>query len=232
MAPEYGATMGFFPVDEKTLDYLRLTGREAKQIDLVERYTKANGLWCEASSEPQFTQTIDLDLGSITPSIAGPRRPQDRIELKQSRSSFRSVLMDDFGQNLDGQIPRLDRWGERRADPRGRGGRGQRRRRGGRGDQPPGVGQRPPQAAAAPGGGQGDAHEPAPGLVGQAAQRGGREGRRGRRRRQARAARQAALDAPARRRRDRRHHELHEHEQPQRDGRRRPCGQKGQRPWA
>ncbi len=110
MAPEYGATMGFFPVDERTLEYMRLTGREESQIDLVEKYTKAAGLWCTAESAPEFTEVLELDLSTVTPSIAGPRRPQDRIELKQSRSSFRSVLMDDFGQNLDGQIPRLDRW--------------------------------------------------------------------------------------------------------------------------
>ncbi|MEM8872851.1 MAG: aconitate hydratase [Planctomycetota bacterium] len=110
MAPEYGATMGFFPVDEKTLDYLRLTGREESQIELVEAYTKANHLWCDSDCEPVFTDLLELDLGTITPSVAGPRRPQDRIELTQTRSSFRSVLMDDFGQNLDGQVPRLDRW--------------------------------------------------------------------------------------------------------------------------
>ncbi len=163
MAPEYGATMGFFPVDEKTLDYMRLTGREEKQIDLVERYTKANGLWCEASSEPMFTETLELDLGSITPSIAGPRRPQDRIELKQSRSSFRSVLMDDFGQNLDGQIPRLDRWASdgpvykddadaEAADKISHLESGN-----------------APAGGRGAGGGQGDAHESAPSILGEAA---------------------------------------------------------------
>ena len=101
MAPEYGATMGFFPVDEKTLDYLRLTGREDAQIDLVERYTKANGLWCEAGSEPSFTDTLSLDLGTVKPAVAGPRRPQDRIDLSQVKPSFRSVLMDDFGKQLN-----------------------------------------------------------------------------------------------------------------------------------
>ncbi len=109
MAPEYGATMGFFPVDEKTLDYLRLTGRDAKQIDLVERYTKANGLWCDVSSEPSFTETLELDLGSIKPAVAGPRRPQDRLELGQVKSSLRSVLMDDFGKQLSG-VDRLGRF--------------------------------------------------------------------------------------------------------------------------
>ena len=109
MAPEYGATMGFFPVDEKTLDYLRLTGREDGQIDLVERYCKTNGLWCEAGSEPSFTETLSLDLGSIKPSVAGPRRPQDRIELGQVKGSFRSVLMDDFGKQLSG-VDRMSRY--------------------------------------------------------------------------------------------------------------------------
>ncbi|MEM1011556.1 MAG: aconitate hydratase [Planctomycetota bacterium] len=163
MAPEYGATMGFFPVDEKTLDYMRLTGRDDKQIDLVERYTKANGLWCEASSEPVFTETLELDLGTITPSIAGPRRPQDRIELRQSRSSFRSVLMDDFGQNLDGQIPRLDRWSNEAPLH----------------EDGSHAGEADAQAADAishlesgngPAGGSGDAHEASPSFIGEAAQ--------------------------------------------------------------
>ena len=109
MAPEYGATMGFFPVDEKTLDYLRLTGREENQIDLVERYCKTNGLWCEAGSEPMFTDTLSLDLGTVRPAVAGPRRPQDRIDLDQVKGSFRSVLMDDFGKQL-GKVNRLDRY--------------------------------------------------------------------------------------------------------------------------
>ena len=101
MAPEYGATMGFFPVDEKTLDYLRLTGREESHIDLVERYAKSNGLWCEAGSEPDFTDALSLDLSTVKPAVAGPRRPQDRIDLSQVKPSFRSVLMDDFGKQLN-----------------------------------------------------------------------------------------------------------------------------------
>src|SRR4051812_46172016 len=77
MAPEYGATMGFFPVDEQTLSYLRLTGRDANHIDLVERYCKEQGLWRTASIEPEFTEKLELDLKTIVPSVAGPRRPQD-----------------------------------------------------------------------------------------------------------------------------------------------------------
>src|SRR3954468_22750842 len=82
MAPEYGATMGFFPVDEQTLNYLRLTGREAKQIDLVERYCKEQGLWRQKNSEPNFMEVLSLDMGTVMPSVAGPRRPQDRVELR------------------------------------------------------------------------------------------------------------------------------------------------------
>src|SRR5439155_1756930 len=80
MAPEYGATIGFFPVDEQTLAYLRLTGRSEAQIDLVERYCKEQGLWRQKKSEPAFTEVLEMDLASIVPSVAGPRRPQDRIE--------------------------------------------------------------------------------------------------------------------------------------------------------
>ncbi|HSU68860.1 MAG TPA: aconitase family protein, partial [Tepidisphaeraceae bacterium] len=75
MAPEYGATMGFFPVDDQTLAYMRLTGRDSKQIDLVERYCKEQGLWRSSGHEPNFTEKLELDLSTVVPSIAGPRRP-------------------------------------------------------------------------------------------------------------------------------------------------------------
>ena len=88
MAPEYGATMGFFPVDEQTLAYLRLTGRDEKHIDLVERYCKEQGLWRQAGVEPTFTQVLELDLSTVVPSLAGPKRPQDRVELPKVRDSF------------------------------------------------------------------------------------------------------------------------------------------------
>src|SRR5256886_853808 len=74
MAPEYGATIGFFPVDEQTLAYLRQTGRSAEQIDLVERYTKEQGLWREDKSAPEYTQFLELDLSTVYPSVAGPKR--------------------------------------------------------------------------------------------------------------------------------------------------------------
>jgi len=90
MAPEYGATMGYFPIDDQTMAYLRLTGREAPQIDLVERYAKEQGLWRSSGHEPDFTEKLELDLRTVMPSVAGPRRPQDRVELRGVKQSFRS----------------------------------------------------------------------------------------------------------------------------------------------
>ena len=111
MAPEYGATIGFFPVDEQTLTYLRLTGRDDNHIDLVERYCKEQGLWRQKKSEPVFTEVLELDLASVIPSVAGPRRPQDRVELRSVKQSFRSALVDTFKKNVGESVtPRLDRW--------------------------------------------------------------------------------------------------------------------------
>jgi aconitate hydratase len=90
MSPEFGATSTLFPIDDETLAYLRLTGRSAERIDLVERYAKAQGLWREAGARPAFDADLELDLGSIVPSVAGPRRPQDRVPLDQLRENFRS----------------------------------------------------------------------------------------------------------------------------------------------
>jgi aconitate hydratase len=93
MAPEYGATMGFFPVDAETLSYLRFSGRPAELVELVEAYTKEQGLFrTDATPEPAFTSTIELDLATIEPSLAGPRRPQDRVPLKNSKKIFRENL--------------------------------------------------------------------------------------------------------------------------------------------
>jgi len=93
MAPEYGATCGFFPVDEETLAYLRKTGRTAAEVDLVERYTKEQGLFRTAASpEPAFSDTLELDLGTVEPSLAGPKRPHDRVPLSQMKESFRKTL--------------------------------------------------------------------------------------------------------------------------------------------
>ncbi len=94
MAPEYGATMGFFPIDGETLRYLRRTGRDEKLVDLVERYSKEQGLFLDASaSKIQYTKTLKLDLGSIEPSLAGPKRPQDRVALSQVKSTFHKSLI-------------------------------------------------------------------------------------------------------------------------------------------
>jgi aconitate hydratase len=93
MAPEYGATVGFFPVDDETLRYLRLTGRDDDLIDLVETYTKAQHLFRTVDSpEPDYTDVLELDLGQVESSLAGPKRPQDRIPLSEMKRSFRSAL--------------------------------------------------------------------------------------------------------------------------------------------
>jgi aconitate hydratase len=93
MAPEYGATCGIFPVDAETLRYLRLTGRSEEQIALVESYYKAQGLFHTAnSSEAEYTETLELDLGAVEPSVAGPKRPQDRVLLKDAAASFQQQL--------------------------------------------------------------------------------------------------------------------------------------------
>lgn len=95
MAPEYGATCGFFPVDKETLDYLRLTGRSDETIALTEHYAKAQGLWFDQSNpEPYFTDVVELDLSSVEPSLAGPKRPQDRVELSQLTPAFDKLLED------------------------------------------------------------------------------------------------------------------------------------------
>ncbi|MDC8804974.1 aconitate hydratase AcnA [Halomonas pacifica] len=95
MAPEYGATCGFFPVDDETLTYLRLTGRDDAQLALVEAYCKAQGLWREPGDEPTFSDTLHLDLGEVEASLAGPKRPQDRVALPQVPAAFARFLRDD-----------------------------------------------------------------------------------------------------------------------------------------
>ena len=93
MAPEYGATMGYFPIDSETLHYLRRTGRSHQDVDLVERYMKEQGLFRTiASPVPEFTKTLSLDLGTVEPCLAGPKRPQDRVALAALKKSFRSAL--------------------------------------------------------------------------------------------------------------------------------------------
>ena len=92
MSPEFGATATLFPIDEETLTYLRLTGRSAARVELVERYAKAQGLWREPGDGPTFDEHLELDLGSVAPSVAGPRRPQDRVELPGLPANFRSAF--------------------------------------------------------------------------------------------------------------------------------------------
>ncbi|GAA1349117.1 aconitate hydratase [Falsarthrobacter nasiphocae] len=92
MSPEFGSTAAIFPIDDITLDYLRLTGRSEEQVALVEAYTKEQGLWHDPSKEPVFSEYLELDLSTVVPSIAGPKRPQDRIELSDSKAQFRKDL--------------------------------------------------------------------------------------------------------------------------------------------
>jgi aconitate hydratase len=97
MAPEYGATCGFFPVDNEALDYLRATGRDEDRVQLVEQYSKAQGMFRpERKDEPVYTDTLELDLSSVVPSLAGPKRPQDRVALDVAADAFANVLKDEF----------------------------------------------------------------------------------------------------------------------------------------
>src|SRR6202012_4015495 len=95
MSPEFGSTGGIFPIDAETIHYLELTGRPAEQIELVEAYAREQGLWHdENAEEPTFSDTIELDLAEVVPSIAGPKRPQDPVSLTESRDAFRISLED------------------------------------------------------------------------------------------------------------------------------------------
>ncbi|MFI5312097.1 MAG: aconitate hydratase AcnA, partial [Gemmatimonadales bacterium] len=103
MSPEYGATMGFFPCDDETLKYLRLSGRSEHHVQLVEAYTKAQGLFrTDATRDPAFTDTLELDLSTVTPSIAGPKRPQDRIPLTRSKAMYAEA----FAAQMTAQVPK------------------------------------------------------------------------------------------------------------------------------
>jgi aconitate hydratase A / 2-methylisocitrate dehydratase len=104
MSPEYGATCGFFPVDDATLQYLRLTGRPDERVALVEAYCKENMLWHESGDHPTYSQVVELDLGTVEPSLAGPRRPQDRVALNRAAAAFREALPSfgvDYGNGND-----------------------------------------------------------------------------------------------------------------------------------
>src|SRR5690625_3920662 len=93
MSPEFGSTCAMFPIDGETIDYLRLTGRDEKQLALVEAYAKEQGMWLDPEGpEPVFSEYHELDLADVVPSIAGPKRPQDRIELADAKSAFRKDI--------------------------------------------------------------------------------------------------------------------------------------------
>jgi aconitate hydratase len=105
MAPEYGATCGFFPIDDRTIEYLELTGRDADRIALVRDYAKAQGLWRDASApEPIFTDTLELDMGAIEPSLAGPKRPQDRVLLSEVDDQFNAELEGTYKKQNDPRV--------------------------------------------------------------------------------------------------------------------------------
>ncbi|MFB6396684.1 aconitate hydratase [Polymorphospora lycopeni] len=94
MSPEYGSTVAIFPIDAETINYLQLTGRDEKQVALVEAYAKEQGLWHDPAAEPNYSERLELDLSTIEPSLAGPKRPQDRVPLDSAKTLFRSALTD------------------------------------------------------------------------------------------------------------------------------------------
>jgi len=105
MAPEYGATCGFFPVDEKTIDYMRLTGRAEEQLALVEAYCKAQGMWHTGEQDPVFTDTLELDMSTVHASLAGPKRPQDRITLNKVDEVFNGDLSKVYDKQRPARVP-------------------------------------------------------------------------------------------------------------------------------
>jgi aconitate hydratase len=101
MSPEYGSTCAIFPIDEETIKYLKFTGRSNEQLELVEKYAKANTLWHDPKASPRFSEKLELDLASVVPSIAGPKRPQDRITLKDAKRSYEQVLPSYFSEKTN-----------------------------------------------------------------------------------------------------------------------------------
>ncbi len=121
MAPEYGATMGFFPVDATTLDYLRLTGRSDETVALVEAYCKQNHLFrADDTPDPTFTSVLELDLAGVQPSLAGPKRPQDRIVLSNMKAQWRKDLTDGFGKPNPSEAVDLNSWAGEGGDAAGK----------------------------------------------------------------------------------------------------------------
>jgi aconitate hydratase len=108
MSPEFGSTCAIFPIDQATIEYLTLTGRTDQERDLVEKYAKTQGLWHDPSQEPRFSEQLTLDLGTVVPSIAGPKRPQDKIELANAKTAFRDALPAYTGGDGNGSFPASD----------------------------------------------------------------------------------------------------------------------------
>ncbi|GGD00281.1 aconitate hydratase [Tersicoccus solisilvae] len=108
MSPEFGSTAAIFPIDDVTLEYLRLTGRSQENVDLVEAYTKEQGLWHDPSTEIAFSEYLELDLSTVVPSISGPKRPQDRIELTNAKQQFRSDLENYVHVSVEAEGPTVD----------------------------------------------------------------------------------------------------------------------------
>ncbi|WP_304191349.1 aconitate hydratase AcnA [Lentibacter algarum] len=105
MAPEYGATCGFFPIDDETLRYLRGTGRDETRVNLVESYAKQNGFWRGADYAPVYTDTLHLDMSEVVPAISGPKRPQDLVALTEAKTAFRREMEETFKRPMDREIP-------------------------------------------------------------------------------------------------------------------------------
>ena len=202
MAPEYGATCGIFPVDAETLKYLRLTGRSEEHIALVEAYFREQGLFHTADApEAEYSSTLSLDLATVEPSVAGPKRPQDRVLLSQAAASFQQQLPALLGPNGNQDAARqMVRWEGEGGHPSGNGNVTSSHRR----------------AAPAPHA-SANADAPLPDAPDRTQLRQGALRRRSR-----------PLPRP-RLHRHRRHHLLHQHLQPLRHGRRRPARQEGRR---
>src|SRR6476659_3036765 len=108
MSPEFGSTAAIFPIDDVTIDYLRLTGRSKEQLELVEAYAKEQGMWHDPKREPKYSEYIELDLGDVVASIAGPKRPQDRIALTDAKAAFRKDIHNYVEENLPAEHTKLD----------------------------------------------------------------------------------------------------------------------------
>ena len=108
MSPEFGSTAAIFPIDQVTIDYLRMTGRSEEQLALVEAYAKEQGMWHDPEREPKYSEYIELNLSDVVPSIAGPKRPQDRIALSDAKTAFRKDIHNYVEENMPVEHSKLD----------------------------------------------------------------------------------------------------------------------------